>query len=100
MRTRPDAQTSIALLFLAAVGCRSDRDAGRESAGELTRRQHAITVPAGFDGTTIVNDGPGVPSPIQGPTKMAIAPDGRIFVAEHWGGVRIIKEDVVLPTAF
>ena len=54
----------------------------------------------------IPNDGPNVPSPVAGPTKMAIAPDGRIFIAEHWGGVRIVKklgtppEEAVLPTAF
>ena len=58
-------------------------------------------MPSGFDATTILNDGPSVPSPIEGPTKMAIGrADGRIFIAEHWGGVRIVKNDAVVQTAF
>ena len=31
---------------------------------------------------------------------MAIAPDGRVFVAEQDGVIRVIKDDVLLPTAF
>lgn len=34
------------------------------------------------------------------PTDMAFAPDGRIFVAERGGAVRIIKDGVLLPTPF
>jgi glucose/arabinose dehydrogenase len=62
--------------------------------------KHELVVPSGFDATQVTNDGPSVPSPIQGPTKMAIASDGRIFVAEHFGRVRIIKNDAVLQTPF
>ncbi|HEY0709512.1 MAG TPA: PQQ-dependent sugar dehydrogenase, partial [Polyangia bacterium] len=67
---------------------------------EVESAQHKLVVPSGFDATQITNDGPSVPNPIGGPTKMAIAPDGRIFVAEHFGRVRIIKNDAVLATPF
>lgn len=34
------------------------------------------------------------------PTVMAFAPDGRIFVAEQGGKLRVIKNNALLPTAF
>ena len=34
------------------------------------------------------------------PTAMAFAPDGRIFVAEQAGKLRVIKNNTLLPTAF
>jgi glucose/arabinose dehydrogenase len=34
------------------------------------------------------------------PTAMAFAPDGRIFVAEQAGKLRVIKNSTLLPTAF
>jgi glucose/arabinose dehydrogenase len=34
------------------------------------------------------------------PTAMAFAPDGRIFVAEQAGKLRVIKNNALLPTAF
>jgi glucose/arabinose dehydrogenase len=34
------------------------------------------------------------------PSAMAFAPDGRIFVAEQGGKLRVIKNNVLLPTAF
>ena len=52
----------------------------------------AATVPSGFTQTTI--DG------LNGPTAMALAPDGRVFVAEGGGRLRIIKNGVLLATPF
>ena len=37
---------------------------------------------------------------IANPTVMAFAPDGRIFVAEQGGTLRVIKNNVLLPTPF
>src|SRR5688572_20974891 len=37
---------------------------------------------------------------IVNPTAMDFAPDGRIFVAEQAGKLRVIKNNVLLPTAF
>lgn len=52
----------------------------------------AATLPAGFSETQI----PG----FQNPTAMAIAPDGRIFVCEQAGALKVIKNGAVLPTPF
>ena len=53
---------------------------------------YAATLPAGFTETAI--------SGILNPTAMQIAPDGRIFVCEQNGSLRVIKNGVLLPTAF
>src|SRR5262245_20591729 len=34
------------------------------------------------------------------PTAMAIAPDGRLFVCEQGGGLRVIKNGALLPASF
>jgi glucose/arabinose dehydrogenase len=52
----------------------------------------AATLPAGFTETQI----PGFTRP----TAMAIAPDGRIFVCEQAGALRVVKNGALLPTPF
>ena len=52
----------------------------------------AATLPANFSETTI----PGIASP----TAMEIAPDGRIFVCEQTGRLRVIKNGLLLPAPF
>src|SRR5262245_55924903 len=37
---------------------------------------------------------------LSAPTAMALAPDGRIFVTEQGGAVRIVKNGAVLATPF
>lgn len=59
-------------------------------AGIATKAEAA---PAGFV-TEVVASG------LEVPTGMAFAPDGRIFVAEKGGKVKIIKNGAVLPTPF
>ena len=54
---------------------------------------NAATVPAGFSDSTTA-------SGLSSPTAMEIAPDGRIFVAEQTGALRVIKDGVLLPTPF
>src|SRR4051794_24475986 len=41
-----------------------------------------------------------IASGLASPTAMEIAPDGRIFVAEQGGTVRVIKNNQLLPTPF
>lgn len=41
-----------------------------------------------------------VANSIANPTSMAFAPDGRIFVAEQGGNLRVIKNGILLPTPF
>ena len=53
----------------------------------------AATLPSGFSETRIA-------SGLASPTAMAIAPDGRIFVAEKGGTLRVVKNDTLLATPF
>ena len=52
----------------------------------------AATLPAGFSETSIGG--------LSGPTAMAMAPDGRIFVCQQGGALRVIKSNALLPTPF
>ena len=53
----------------------------------------AATVPSGFTDTLIA-------SGLAKPTAMAFAPDGRLFVCEQGGTLRIIKNNALLSTPF
>ena len=53
---------------------------------------YAATLPAGFTETQI--------SGLSSPTAMEIAPDGRIFVCQQGGSLRVIKNGALLPTPF
>jgi glucose/arabinose dehydrogenase len=53
----------------------------------------AATVPTGFTDTPLA-------SGLSSPTAMQFAPDGRLFVCEQGGKLRVIKNDVLLPTPF
>jgi glucose/arabinose dehydrogenase len=53
----------------------------------------AATVPGGFSETLIA-------SGLRQPTAMAFAPDGRLFVCEQAGTLRVIKNGVLLPAPF
>lgn len=58
----------------------------------LPREIAAATLPPGFTETSI--------SGLSNPTAFAIHPDGRIFVTQQTGAVRVIKNGVLLPTPF
>jgi len=51
------------------------------------------TVPTGFMDTLVANG-------LTNPTAMAFAPDGRLFVCEQGGGLRVIKNGALLSTPF
>ena len=53
----------------------------------------AATLPPGFSETLVA-------SGLSSPTAMQFAPDGRLFVAEQGGRLRVIKDGVLLPTPF
>jgi glucose/arabinose dehydrogenase len=53
----------------------------------------AATLPTGFAETQVA-------SGLASPTAMAFAPDGRLFVAEQGGKLRVIKNGALLPTPF
>jgi glucose/arabinose dehydrogenase len=50
-------------------------------------------VPSGFSDTLVAGN-------ISSPTAMAFAPDGRIFVCQQNGALRVIKNETLLPTPF
>src|SRR5215203_399914 len=51
------------------------------------------TVPSGFTDSVVA-------AGLNNPTAMALAPDGRIFVCQQGGALRVIKNGVLLPTPF
>ena len=53
----------------------------------------AATVPSGFTDTLVVNG-------LSNPTAMAFAPDGRLFVCQQGGALRVIKNGVLLSNPF
>src|SRR6185503_20927644 len=54
---------------------------------------HAATVPSGFTDSLVA-------AGLNNPTAMALAPDGRIFVCQQGGALRVIKNGALLPTPF
>ncbi|MFD2573105.1 PQQ-dependent sugar dehydrogenase [Spirosoma soli] len=56
-------------------------------------RSTAQTYPTGFSQVLVANG-------INRPTAVAFAPDGRIFVTEQTGALRVIKNGSLLPTPF
>jgi len=59
----------------------------------LEPRRLLANLPAGFVESTVA-------SGFNGPTAMAFAPDGRLFVAEQSGALKVVKHGSVLPTPF
>lgn len=53
---------------------------------------YAATLPQGFTETAI--------SGLSNPTAMQIAPDGRIFICQQGGALRVVKNGALLPTPF
>jgi glucose/arabinose dehydrogenase len=54
----------------------------------------ASTLPAGFTDTEVVG------TDLSSPTAMALAPDGRIFISEQGGSLRVVENDQLLATPF
>src|SRR3989454_4460821 len=57
------------------------------------RPASAATLPTGFSETVVASD-------ISNPTAMEFAPDGRLFVCQQNGLLRVIKNDTLLATPF
>src|SRR6185369_13507662 len=55
---------------------------------------YAATLPEGFTEIQITGNG------LSSTTAMAVHPDGRIFVCQQSGELRVIKNNVVLPAPF
>ena len=79
------------LLFLLGSNPLISRSQGVKTVGN--NDPHA-TLPAGFIETAITGNG------LSNTTAMALHPDGRIFVCQQTGELRVIKNGAVLPTPF
>ena len=62
-------------------------------ASSSVRIASAATVPSGFTDSLVA-------AGLTNPTAMALAPDGRIFVCEQGGNLRVIKNGALLTTPF
>lgn len=78
----------LAASVLALASC-SDAGDGEQ----LGERSQAATVPAGFSDESVATG-------ISNPTAMAFAPDGRLFVSQQQGQLRVIKNGSLLATPF
>ena len=74
--------------MFALSSCASDR-----SAEEVGEQQQAATVPSGFTDETFITG-------LSNPTAMAFAPDGRLFVSQQGGQLRVIKNGALLASPF
>jgi glucose/arabinose dehydrogenase len=80
------------LAALALGGCSSGEYAGeQEPVASLS--QAATIVESGFTDSTVVTG-------ISNPTAMAFAPDGRLFVCQQTGQLRVVKNGALLATPF
>src|SRR4051812_20594649 len=59
----------------------------------LESRVHLTSVPTGFTESTVA-------SGLSAPTAMAFAPDGRLFVSEQGGDLKVLKNGAVLAEPF
>ena len=53
----------------------------------------AATLPPGFTETQVATG-------LSSPTAMAFAPDGRLFICQQGGKLRVVKDGVLLPASF
>src|SRR5262249_22839053 len=66
----------------------------RDCANALESRELlAVSLPPGFVEYEVTGG-------ISNPTAMDVAPDGRVFITEQGGSVRIVENGVLLPTPF
>src|SRR5688572_17377747 len=69
----------------------------RSLAEGLERRTLMALVVEGFVDELIAG---GAGTTLSSPTSMAFAPDGRLFVAQQGGRLRVVKNGALLPTPF
>src|SRR5262245_14784704 len=86
--------------WLYAIGqrtwatCRPGPPQARRLVFETLEEKSLLAVlPAGFTETAVA-------AALSSPTALDIAPDGRAFVAEQNGAIRVVKNDALLPTPF
>ena len=101
LRSAPRRRPSFRDSGLAPSTTYSYTVAAYDGAGNLSPQSSPVTAttpattpqPQQREDTTITNG-------LTNPTSMGMAPDGRIFVAEQGGKLRVVKNGVLLPTPF
>ncbi|HKY36420.1 MAG TPA: PQQ-dependent sugar dehydrogenase [Polyangiaceae bacterium] len=78
----------LSTIVFVLASCASE--SGEEDVGEL---EQAATVPTGFTDETLVTG-------LSSPTAMAFAPDGRLFICQQGGQLRVFKSGALLSTPF
>jgi glucose/arabinose dehydrogenase len=76
-----------------AAGRAAPRPTCRPAVEPLEDRLTPATLPSGFQETVVA-------SGLTNPTAMELAPDGRLFVAEQGGALRVVKNGSLLSTPF
>src|SRR5689334_7665049 len=89
------ARILAALSFSLLVGCMDSNDPSKDAQANHDNELAVglSTVPSGFSDVQVV-------AGLSNPTLMEIAPDGRIFISEQAGKLRVVKNGVLLPTPF
>ena len=83
----------LAVAGIASFGCREAETPSAPLTNEPSVGPLLAVVPSNFSDVQVV-------AGLANPTLMAIAPDGRIFVSEQAGRVRVIKNGALLATPF
>ncbi len=81
--------TVVAALSILGTGCMAEVGGEPDVGSQL----QSLSVPSGFVDETIVTG-------LLDPTAMALAPDGRVFVCQKVGALRVIKNGTLLSTPF
>ena len=87
------AASALAAAAIAVLGGCMEPATSAKPEGEANTLAIALSLPSSFTETQVATG-------LVKPTVMAFAPDGRIFVNEKAGTVRIIKNGALLPTPF
>ena len=93
--TRPSTPSLILTLPLLCLACASESTIAEDGVGlsDAETSTQDVTVPSGFTDSVLVNG-------LVNPTAMEFAPDGRLFVCEQGGSLRVIKNGALLPAPF
>jgi glucose/arabinose dehydrogenase len=81
------------LAFLAAHQQNQSDQPPNPSGAPVPKSAGAADLPEGFSEEVVA-------SGITGATAMAVAPDGRVFVCEQTGALRVVKDDALLAKPF
>src|SRR5688572_24774277 len=75
--------TAVLLVILAVM-----------TAGLVAAPLGGAAPPDDFQTSLVVGDG------LEGPSGFEIAPDGRVFILERTGKIKVVKDGILLPTPF